>query len=114
MQTAGTATGIHVAVTDRESGAELTSGSITGDFTDSGANDADYRGSKVVITLDEPLEVQAGQAYGLSIRIDGADAKGAGERQPNRPKKLTGMIPCRCTCTDSIPLTPSRVFTNPT
>ncbi len=75
MQTAGTATGIHVAVTDRESSAELTSGSITGDFTGSGANDADYRGSNVVITLDEPLEVQAGQAYGLSIRIDGADAK---------------------------------------
>ncbi len=69
METAGAAIGIRVAVSDRESGAELTSGRVMGDFTGTAGSDADYRGSNVVIDLDEPLQVKSRQSYGLSIRL---------------------------------------------
>ncbi len=71
MEAAGTGIGLRVAVTDRDSGAELASGQVSGDFTSTSEN---YRGSNVIIQLDQVLEVKEGQSYGLSIVIEGANA----------------------------------------
>ena len=75
METAGAAIGIRVAITNRESGAAMAVGNVKGDFTGTSGSEADYRGSNVLIALDEPLQVKAGQSYGVSISIAGTDAR---------------------------------------
>ena len=71
METAGTDIGIQVAVTDGDSGAVLAKGQIFGDFT----GGEDYRGRNTLIKLNQLLELKEGQSYGLSIAIEGADAR---------------------------------------
>jgi YYY domain-containing protein len=71
METAGTAIGIQVAITDQNSGAVLAKGKVFGDFT----SGEDYRGSNTLIQLNQPLELKEGQSYGLTIRIEEADAR---------------------------------------
>ena len=61
----------------------LASGQVFGDFT----GGSDYRGSSTQIILDQPLEVEKGQSYGLSIAIEGEKRQGTGQRAANRPRK---------------------------